>query len=156
MTTMNLNDTRNRSLVRWNLDPKTAAMWQLASRRVGHSQGFQMTWFDLNHVANSSISSTEFVDPLALTDWLVQHTPSAIVIGIERSNFPDVVQGILGLREVIHSPCLIGWFPQADHQAMQILNEVGFALVLHRPASVQSALERIMLGSQSRVSFQLA
>lgn len=123
----------------------TAAMWQLSARRVGHSQGFQTTWFDLSQVASSRISSTESVDIQALKDWLVEYTPSAIVIGIERLNFPGVVQGILGLREVIHSPFLIGWFPQADHQAMQILNEVGFALVLHRPASVQSALEHIML-----------
>ena len=148
---------RRLSLLRWNLHPSAAALWQLASQRICQDLNIHASWIEID----------QHWDPVAkcvptklsiFEESNVNCRVSAFIVGIERSNLGYIASIARHLRECCHrsafeaathgaptasSTCLIAWFPQADRESMQILREIGFDLVLHNPSSLRSVLAKI-------------
>ena len=139
----NRSDRTSQIFYRWNLAPSTAAMWQLAMQFAGRSLVERADWIDLGR------DWSWFGKPGEKSDGEFDRTfaarpPAAIVLGVDRSNLADVAGRVFQLREFFESSerdtFIIGWFPEADREAMGILRELGFDLVLHEAASLRAAL----------------
>ncbi len=145
------------SLLRWNLSPPAAALWQLATQRICQELVIRASWIEIE----SNWSPTVTFESSKLTDFqesIIGCRASAFVVGIDRSTLGYMSSIARHLRKICNqrqldkfadsetstSPTfLIAWFPQADRESMQILRELGFDLVVHKPSSLHSLLLKI-------------
>ncbi len=141
----------------WNLAPSTAAMWQLAMQHAGKSLDVHTNWIDLGR----DWSWFERRDEQCSSEFDRAYTaspPAAIILGIDRANLAHVAGRVFGLRGYCkrwplvreqafetseRDTFLLGWFPEADREAIRILRELGCDLVLHDPASLRPALAKV-------------
>lgn len=156
-------------LLRWNLQPSIAALWQLAAQRAFQDLDISASWIEIDPQWNPSLPiETEKMSAFA---ELPDHgRPSALIIGIERSHLSRIARQAVKLRELCNRlpfdtdaernttssrTFLIAWFPQADRESIPLLQELGFSLVLHNPSQVQAILSKIAqsVGRESPPSF---
>ena len=124
--------------VRWHLDATTAALWQMEAERTLKSLGIQIEWEELGG-AIASPSTNEVSSDTGHWDLQARVPPAAFVVGMHPSTFEVVVGGIAELRQLCdcwsydaleqheltrRTTFLIGWFPNADHQAIGIAREM--------------------------------
>lgn len=153
----NQSNRMRQTFYRWNLAPSTAAMWQLAMQHAGKSFGVHMNWIDLGRdwswfEKRDEQSSSEF------DRAFMASPPAAMILGIDRANLAHVAGRVFELREYCkrwplareqafetseQDMFLLGWFPEADREAIRILRELGCDLVLHDPASLRPALAKV-------------
>jgi len=132
-------------------------MWQLAMQQAAQSNGIRTTWVDLGYDWNSLIR----VDSEGDHEWtksIADQPPAAIILGVDQANFPQVAATVFKLRESCkrwpnavertdqiaqRTTFIIAWFPEADREAIRILQELGVDLVLHNPTRLRPALANV-------------
>lgn len=143
----------------WNLNSSVAAIFHSAFSRACQPSGMQSHCIDLGSTLSQITPSKD--KPICEFEKTISIAPAAaVVIGIDPNNLKDVVPRIRELRDFCdrwpseHSPIfgasthatfILGWFPQADQQAVWILKEMGVDLVLYNPVNIQRALKKIAI-----------
>ncbi len=147
----------HQSFVGWNLTPSAAALWQLSAQKTCQPLGIRTSWVEISPSWNPSHAS-EIEKSHVLVDIVIDSPPSAFVIGIDPTNVAQVAAVAFHLRQLcnrwssdeatyadgtVRTTFLIGWFPDADREAIRILRELGLDLILHNPSRLRADLARV-------------
>jgi len=133
-------------------------LWQLASQQACHGLEIRASWIDVEQPSDPGLAfDGERLGKLqeSLATW----RPAALIIGIDRAGVRKIARAADNLRQLCRRvswaaentlaasdgfPFLIGWFPDADGEAIQLLRLLGFDLVLYHPARLRPILTKII------------
>jgi hypothetical protein len=155
---MKARATSRLSILRWRLNPTASALWQLVGLQACQGLEIRLDWIEAGQDWKPNLQREgEYHDKLQ--ELLGSCRPTAIIIGIERSEVGQIVEAVSILRQLCNrlplanenphdtptgSPFLIGWFPEADREISRILRELGLDLVLSHASQLKPVVAKII------------